>query len=125
MPVTQPLIDMSYILDIAGNDAVYIYEISGIFLDTMAAGLPKLKNLIDNNAADFDKIHAQAHYLKSSAGIIKIRDNYEKLIMIDQLAQTKSDEKNEIKELFDSIWANFEEALPELHEIRNKNKTDE
>ena len=111
---------MSYILDISGGDPMYIYEITGIFVDTMIAGLPKLKELIDDGS-DFDKIHKQAHYLKSSAGIIKIKDSYENLIKIDTLSQMKTD-LDEIKALFASIQANFDDALPELTEIRDKNK---
>ena len=120
MSVEHPLIDMSYILDISGGDPMYMYDITGIFLDTMQGGLPKLKQLIDSNE-DFEKIHKQAHYLKSSAGIIKIRNNYDNLIRIDTLAQQKTN-MDEIIELFDSIVANFEEALPQLNEIREKNK---
>ncbi len=120
MSVGNPLIDMSYILDISGGDPMYMYDITGIFLETMATGLPKLKNLIEEGG-DFEKIHKQAHYLKSSAGIIKIRDNYENLIRVDTLAQQKTNIE-EIAELFNSIVANFEEALPQLNEIREKNK---
>jgi HPt (histidine-containing phosphotransfer) domain-containing protein len=97
-----------------------MYDITGIFLETMATGLPKLKNLIEEGG-DFEKIHKQAHYLKSSAGIIKIMDNYENLIRVDTLAQQKTNIE-EITELFNSIVANFEEALPQLNEIREKNK---
>lgn len=120
MSVEKPVIDMSYILDISGGDPMYMYDITGIFLDTMLDGLPKLKKLIEGKE-DFEKIHKQAHYLKSSAGIIKIGNNYESLIKIDTLSQQKSS-MDEIAELFYSIVANFEAALPELHEIRDKNK---
>jgi HPt (histidine-containing phosphotransfer) domain-containing protein len=120
MSVENQLIDMSYILDISGGDPMYMYDITGIFLETMLSGLPKLKQLIDEND-DFEKIHKQAHYLKSSAGIIKIRNNYESLIRIDTLAQQKTN-MDEIMELFHSISANFEEALPLLNEIRDNNK---
>ena len=99
---------------------MYMFEITGIFLDTMQSGLPKLQDLI-NSGDDFDKIHKQAHYLKSSAGIIKIADNYENLIKIDTLSQMKSG-REEILDLFNSIQANFNAALPELLDIREKNK---
>ncbi|MBC7554215.1 MAG: hypothetical protein H7257_09570 [Taibaiella sp.] len=116
----SPLIDMTYIHDIAGTDPVYIYEITGIFIDTMSVGIPKLGKLIEDES-EFDKIHAQAHYLKSSAGIIKLRDNYESLIKIDKLAQ-QNENREEIKNLFNLLWANFQEALPELLAVREKNK---
>ncbi len=120
MAVENPLIDMSYILDISGGDPMYMYEITGIFLDTMLTGLPKLKELIEDGS-DFEKIHKQAHYLKSSAGIIKIRNNYDNLIKIDTLSQMKTD-LEEITALFNAIETNFNEALPELTEIKNNNK---
>ncbi len=120
MSVENPLIDMSYILDISGGDPMYMYEITGIFLDTMLSGLPKLKELIEDGS-DFEKIHKQAHYLKSSAGIIKVRNNYDNLIKIDTLSQMKAD-LEEITTLFNSIETNFNEALPALIEIKEKNK---
>lgn len=118
------ILDMSYITDLSGDDPTYIYELTGIFLETMAEGMPKLKEYIEEGN-NFQKIHSQAHFLKSSAAIIKIRDNYDSLAQIDQIArkQTRGEEIEfpEIIRLFNNVHNNYEEALPEILKLRKKN----
>lgn len=124
MPVKSSILDMSYIHDVSGNEPTYIYELTGIFMDTMAEGLPKLKELIDEGS-NFQKIHSQAHFLKSSAAIIKIGDNYDSLAQIDQIARKKTRgeeiEFPEIVRLYNNVLSNYNEALPEILKLRKKN----
>jgi HPt (histidine-containing phosphotransfer) domain-containing protein len=124
MPAKNSILDMSYIHDVSGNEPSYIYELTGIFIETMAEGLPKLKQYIDEGV-NFQKIHSQAHYLKSSAAIIKIRDNYDCLTLMDQIARkhTRGEEIEfpEIVRLYNNVADNYNEALPEILKLRKKN----
>lgn len=117
MPINHPLIDLSYINEISGGDEGYIREIVGIFVDTMATGMPKLQELImtDNN---YDEIQRQAHFLKSSAGIIKIHGVYDNLVKIDMLSKQRTG-MDEIKTSLNEIITNYNEALPALVEGRS------
>ncbi len=112
-----PLVDLSYLLDISGNDTSYVAEVTGIFIDTMTTGLPLLLQLAQD-ATDYDQIHKQAHFLKSSAGIIKVRENYEHLVKINAMSLQKAG-ITEIQDLVAQICENFEEAREELTNIRN------
>ncbi len=117
-----PLIDLSYLLDISGNDVAYVAEVTGIFIDTMVVGLPKLTELV-NEGADFELIHKQAHFLKSSAGIIKVRNNYDLLVKVNALSLQKSG-LPEIRATVHEISTNFNDAFEELVHLRDK-KTEE
>ncbi len=112
MPIQHPLIDLSYINEISGGDEGYINEVIGIFIDTMATGMPKLDDLI-MNSGDYEAIQRQAHFLKSSAGIIKIVGVYDSLVKIDALAKLKTG-LPEIKEALSIIHTNYNETLPYL-----------
>jgi HPt (histidine-containing phosphotransfer) domain-containing protein len=112
MPIQHPLIDLSYINEISGGDEGYIREVVGIFVDTMASGMPKLTDLI-RNSGDFDSIQKQAHFLKSSAGIIKITGVYDNLVKIDLLSKQRTG-LDEIKQSLNVIITNYNEALPFL-----------
>ena len=124
--MTSPLIDLSYIRDISGNEPAYIHDIVGIFIDTMSNGLEKLEQLVYSNADD-ESIQKQAHFLKSSAGIVKVRDNYDHLVKIDAIMKLSIREHiipdyEEVRTRLEYIIANFNEALPALNEEKEKNK---
>lgn len=112
MPIDHPLIDLSYINEISGGDEGYVREIIGIFVDTMATGMPLLQDLIVRQA-DFDGIQRQAHFLKSSAGIIRIEGIYDNLVKIDNLAKQRTG-MDEIKGSLDIILNSYNEVLPVL-----------
>lgn len=112
MPIQHPLIDLSYINEISGGDEGYVREIIGIFVDTMATGMPKLRELVMNNA-DYEEIQRQAHFLKSSAGIIKIEGVYDNLVKIDVLSKQHTG-INEIRDALVIIINNYNEVLPVL-----------
>jgi len=119
----EPLLDLGYVYELADNNPDYIYDIVGLYLDVMGNGLVSLEELIATRA-DLKAIHDQAHFLKSSAGFIKVRDIYENISAIDNIA------RNELgREPLDAHLAivknNFKEVLPILLEVREKNKPTE
>lgn len=118
--MSTPTIDLSYVQGLSGNDPTYMRDIINIYLDTMTPGLELLKKLIDETD-DWDAIHKQAHFLKSSAGIIKVADLYNNLVEIDMTARGKSN-KERIIELYGIVSADFNAALPLLIAERDKKK---
>lgn len=112
MPIQHPLIDLSYINDISGGDEGYIKEIIGIFIDTMGTGLPALRDYV-MQATSYDDIQRQAHFLKSSAGIIKIQGVYDNLVKIDLLSKQHTG-MDEIRDALTIIINNYNTVLPVL-----------
>ncbi|RYZ56171.1 MAG: response regulator, partial [Sphingobacteriales bacterium] len=104
------LVDFSYIEDLAGGKPDYMRQVLTIFMDNTYPAVDKLEELI-NQKADFDPISKQAHFLKSSVGIIKIRDMYETLKEIEILGKEQRD-REEIERLLQIVLATFAEARP-------------
>ena len=117
MPISHPLLDLSYINEISGGDEGYIREIMGIFIDTMSTGMPKLRELI-MDSQNYDDIQRQAHFLKSSAGIIKISGVYDNLVKIDMLSKQRTG-MDEIRTSLIEIINNYNEVLPVLVSARS------
>ncbi len=114
----MPLVDLSYLAEISGNDSFYIAEVVGIFIDTMNKGLPELEELVFSPTPDYDKIHQQAHFLKSSAGIVKVGGNYENFVKMNTTSLTHSGIE-ELRSCMVSIKNTYAEALTELESLRN------
>ena len=118
--MSTPSIDLSYVQGLSGNDPTYMRDIINIYLETMTPGLEVLKKLIDETE-DWEAIHKQAHFLKSSAGIIKVADLYNNLVEIDMTARGKSN-KERILEVYNIVITDFSAALPLLIAERDKKK---
>lgn len=118
--MSGPLLDISFLYDLADNDNVYIYEVIKLFLDNVPAGLVKLERAI-RDTDDYETIRRQAHALKSSAGIVKIREMYNDLAAIEALARQGSGKEEMVVKL-ESMLANFNEALPLVQAEKEKNK---
>jgi len=116
-----PLLDFSFLYEISDNDPSYIYDVIDLFLSAMPEGLNKLEKLVAEGT-DWDGISRQAHSLKSSVSVIKIREMYENLNIIETLSKQKTG-LEEIRTILDNILVVFNEALPLLLEEREKNKT--
>lgn len=116
--MSAPILDLDYLQDISGGDPKYVYEVLTLFIETFPAGLANLEQLI-RETDDFDAIHKQAHTLKSSAGIVRIRATFDDLSRIDMLARNKSN-KEEIINRLESILFNFNKALPFIQSERAK-----
>lgn len=122
----EQLIDFDFLEELSGGEQIYKYELLGIFLATVDEGLANLQNLVEGNK-DFDAIFKQAHALKSSAGIIKIRDMHARLARIEELGRAISEKKavtgeGEIRELLAKVKETYNEAYPLLLAARDKNK---
>lgn len=116
--MNAPILDLDYLQDISGGDPKYVYEVLTLFIETFPTGLANLEQLI-KETDDFDAIHKQAHTLKSSAGIVRVRNTFDDLSRIDMLARNKSN-KEEIVTRLNSILFNFSKALPFIQSERAK-----
>lgn len=118
--VTLPLLDLSYLFDVSAGDETYVFEVLSIYLETFPPGLKKLEKTI-RETDDYDTIHKQAHGLKSSASVIKVRSMFDDLTRIDILSRSKTG-KEEIIAKLDNILFNFNKALPLIEAERARNK---
>lgn len=121
----EPLIDFDFLREISGNDPEYMYEVIQIFLDSTPAGIRKLDEMI-HESRNWDEISKQAHSLKSSVSVIKIRGVFDQLAEIETLTRLKQElaepEKGRIRELMTAIATTFSEAEPVLADEMNKHK---
>jgi CheY-like chemotaxis protein len=115
-PLTErsaDLVDFSFLFEISEMDPKFISDVLAIFLETMPEGLDKLDSLI-KNGTDWDAISKQAHFLKSSTSVIKLRDMFEQLHSIEKLAKEADPDIDTIKAIFAEIQLMFIEAHPFL-----------
>ena len=81
-----PLIDFDFLYNLAANDTNYVYDVIKLYLDTMPSGIEKLEQLIRVDGG-YEVIQKQAHFLKSSASVVKVRSMHDNLIEIEMLAR--------------------------------------
>ena len=101
--MNKNLVDLSYLYELSGNDASYIAEVMSLFLGTMPEGLEQLAHQI-RETQDYEGIYKQAHFLKSSVSVIRVRNMYENLTQLESLAKAQ---------------APREQMLPILTELEN------
>lgn len=118
--MNAPLLDLSYLFDVSGGDPVYVYEVLTLFLETIPANVASLEQTI-RETNDYETIHRQAHSLKSSASIIKIRNMYEDISRIDMLSREQTG-KAEIVSRMENVLLNFNKALPLIEAEQGRNK---
>ncbi len=116
--MTQPILDLSYLNDTSSGDSQYIYEVLTLFIESFPIGLNNLEHLI-RSTEDFCAIHKQAHALKSSASVVKIKDVYEAISKIDALSRQNTG-KEEITANLELVIYNFNKALPIIQSERRK-----
>jgi len=116
----NPIVDFEFLYEISEKDPVYITDVIDIFLNTMPDGLKKLKTLIELTE-DWEGIYKQAHFLKSSVSVVRVRDMFNDLNQIEMLAKNKNG-KEEIVSTFNTIQAIFDEALPVILAEKGKYK---
>jgi CheY-like chemotaxis protein/HPt (histidine-containing phosphotransfer) domain-containing protein len=109
----RPILDLSYLYELSGSDPAYIREVLKIFMGTMPEGLGQLADLVhagDNNEATY----RQAHFLKSSVSIVRIRDMYDNLSQIESMAKEGAP-KEQLLPILEDIQKIFALALPLLN----------
>ena len=116
--MNKHILDLSYLIDTSSGDNQYIYEVLTIFIESFPVGLNNLEKLI-RTTEDFCEIHKQAHALKSSASVVKIKDVYEAISNIDALSR-KNTGKDEILANLELVIYNFGKALPFIQSERRK-----
>ena len=109
-PINIPLLDLSYLYELAGDDDQYIEEVIQLFIGSAPAKMIELDHKI-SYTEDFVLIRELAHFLKSSATIIKIRDMHDNLSRIETLAKAATG-RDEMLQLIKELKANFSQAMP-------------
>jgi HPt (histidine-containing phosphotransfer) domain-containing protein len=112
------LLDLSFLIDVSGNDPKYMSEVINIFLGTTPNSIKELEQII-RNSDDWEATYKQAHFIKSSISVIRITDVYENLARIEDLAREQKN-KPEIIALMDKVVADFDQAHPLLLKEQEK-----
>jgi len=113
-----PLLDLSYLYELSENDNSYIHEVIRLYMESVPDGLNELEQLI-NETDDYVAIMKQAHFLKSSANIIKVRNMHADLSAIEIMAR-ENHSKPLIKEKLDQVLINFRAAQPGITDEFNR-----
>lgn len=121
--MSEHLVDYSFLEELSGGDPKYKYDVLDIFLNTMKDGLANLTQLVED-MEDFDAIEKQAHALKSSTSIIKVKDMYDHLANIEALGREKGD-TGKIRALFDRMMSTYNDALPFIKKEHEKYKPED
>lgn len=121
------LVDFNLLEDLSGGDPKYKYELLEIFLNTVDTGLENLRQLVDEGI-DYDAVFKQAHALKSSAGIVKVKDMYEGLLQVEtmgrNIAEARTTEgKQEIAGIVAKMTETYQQARPALVAEYETNKS--
>lgn len=93
-------VDFSMLEELAEGDNNYIIEVLDIFLSTMPEGMQVLRSHI--NEQNWEGVSKQAHFLKSSLGIIKINDAYDIMAAIERGGK-ETPNIEEIKNLYANV----------------------
>jgi HPt (histidine-containing phosphotransfer) domain-containing protein len=118
--MSNNLIDFSFVYEMSDNDTEYVHEISSLFLKTVSEGLEKLMELV-NTEDDNEVIRKQAHFLKSSANIIKVKGMYDELVKMEDMAREGA-AKDKLAAETKLLTSMFIAARPELEAEIEKTK---
>ena len=110
--MSNTLVDFSFVYEMSDNDKAYVNELTGLFLNTVSDGLDKLEELV-NAYDDLDQIRRQAHFLKSSANVIKVKGMFEDFVELEALAR-EGEPKEKMLPLLNNLLVTFADARPEL-----------
>ena len=108
MENSEQIVDFSYITELSNGKPEFMNQVLTIFMENTPPGLVELENLIINTRKWYE-ISKQAHFLKSSVGIVKIHGMHERLQQIESIAKTKPD-KLKVNQLLDEILDTFSRA---------------
>ena len=110
--MNNDLVDFSYLHELSGNDAAYINEVLNLFLGTMPEGLQQLGHLV-RHTEDYEATYRQAHFLKSSVSVIRIKDMFDNLSKLESLAK-KREPKAELLPVLEVLEKTYAAAHPVL-----------
>ena len=108
------VVDFSYVMELGGTKPEFIRQVLTIFMENTPPGLKELETFV-RKGKNWDKIFKQAHFLKSSVGIVKVKGMHERLQQIETLAREKKNKK-EIIVLLDEIVSTFAVAEKIINE---------
>jgi PAS domain S-box-containing protein len=120
--MNNSVVDFSYLIELSGNDAGYISEVLSLFLGTMPEGLQQLGKLV-RAGNDYEAIYRQAHFLKSSVSIVRVRGMYDNLSKLEALGKNNAPQ-SEMMPILEELEATYAEAHPILvaeKEAKSKN----
>lgn len=118
--MSNSIVDFSFVYEMSDNDTVYVNEVTILFLKTVSEGLEKLEELIKTED-DLEQIRRQAHFLKSSANIIKVRGMYDNFIGIETAAR-EGKSRESMQGMMTDLVETFKQARPELEAEIEKTK---
>ncbi len=116
----EQLVDFSFVYDMAEGDKTYIYELLSLFLKTLSEGMVKLESIIKSEE-DYEAIRFQAHFLKSSAKVVKVKGMFDGFLELEALAREHMSRERMLLILADLLQI-FESAKPELEAEVQKNQ---
>ncbi len=116
--MNNDLVDFSYLHELSGNDAAYINEVLNLFLGTMPEGLQQLGNLV-RNTEDYEAMYRQAHFLKSSVSVIRIKDMFDNLSKLELLAR-KREPRAALMPILEELEKTYAAAHPQLLSEKEK-----
>jgi CheY-like chemotaxis protein len=108
----EPLVDLSYLTDLSGDDPAYLRDVVGIFLGSVPQSLEHLQKLVEDGS-NRDAIRKTAHSLKSSFGVIQVNGFLERLAQIETLASGPNGQED-MQRLVSSLTDDFQQAMEEL-----------
>jgi signal transduction histidine kinase/CheY-like chemotaxis protein len=110
--VSNPVCDLSYILDVAKGNQVFLKEIFGLFLNQTPVDLKQLEQYIEDS--NYDAMMKVAHRMKSSTRLIGLSNKTEHLLDAIEFA---SEENKNSKFLLEQLHPVKEICLQALKEI--------
>jgi len=119
-PNDETIVDFSFLHEIADNDSEYIHEVLDIFISTMPDGLSELETLI-RQTENYEAIASQAHFLKSSVGVVKVKNMYDQLAEIEALGREQTGIE-QMRTLISGLTNIYQLAHPEILREREKHK---
>lgn len=100
------IVDLSYVMDLSYGKPDFLNQVLTIFMENTPQGLLVLADFISKKTDNWDEISKQAHFLKSSFGIVNVKGMQERLQQIETLAKEKQ-ERPQIEKLLSEMQEIF------------------
>jgi|SRR5690606_33634359 len=110
MSEKNEIVDFTALEDMAEGSEDFIRSVLKVFMENTPEALKKLVNMVEEKA-NYEDIKKQAHFLKSSFGIVQVVGIHQKLQTIENFAQ-ESGKRQEIESLTREVDLLFRQAIP-------------